>query len=104
MNRRPVVDQGRRVITGDRRGIMIEQLPEMEALQRWQDRSFLEVERQYARQWRAELAHWDPNRGKEFRAVIGNDARVKSLSQAKEVADRLLSGNSLVSAMPSLKL
>jgi hypothetical protein len=66
----------------------------MEALQRWQDRSFLEVERLYARQWRAQLAHWDPNRGKEFRAVIRNEARVKSLAQAKEVADRLLSGDS----------
>jgi hypothetical protein len=94
MDQRPLIGEGRRVTTGDRLGIMIEQLPEMDAFERWQDGSFLEIERQYARQWRADLARWDPDRGKEFRAVIGNEARVKNLSQAKEVADRLVCGSS----------
>ena len=66
LKQRPFVGQGRRVTTGDRRGIIIEGLPEMSAFQRWQDGSFLEIERQYARGWRAELERWDPSRGKEF--------------------------------------
>lgn len=94
MNQRPIVGQVRRVTTGDQRGVIIEQLPEMEAFERWQERSFFEVERQYARQWRAELARWDPNRGKEFSEIVGKEARVKNLPEAKEVADRLISGNS----------
>jgi hypothetical protein len=93
LDRRPLVGQGRRVTTGDRRGVLIEELLEMEAFQRWQDGLFLEIERQYARQWRAELARWDPGHGKEFRTVIGSDARVKDLSQAKELADRLIRGS-----------
>ena len=70
LDRRPLVGQGRGVITGDRRGIMIEQLPEMDSFQRWQDGLFLEIERQYVRQWRFELARWDPGHGKEFRTVV----------------------------------
>jgi hypothetical protein len=93
LDQRPLVGQGRQVTTGDRRGIMIKELPEMDAFQRWQEGSFLEIERQYARQWRAELARWDPARGKEFRAVVGAEARVKNLSQAKELADRHVHGS-----------
>jgi hypothetical protein len=91
--RRPLVGQGRQVTTGDRRGIMIKELPEMDAFQRWQDGSFLDIERQYARRWRTELARWDPGRGNAFRAVVGAEARVRDLSQAKEVADRLVRGS-----------
>jgi len=91
---RPIVGEGRRVITADGRGIIIENLPEMDAFQRWQDGSFLEIERQYARQWRAEFAHWNPERGAQFRAIIGTKARVKSLSQAKDLADRFVRGES----------
>jgi hypothetical protein len=92
-NQRPVIAEGRRVTTGDRRGIMIEKLPEMDAFQRWQEGSFLEIERQYARQWRAELAHWDPSRGKQFRAVAGTEVRVRNLPQAKQLANRFVRGN-----------
>ena len=47
MDHRPVVGEARRVITGDQRGIVVEQLPEMEAFQRWQEGSFLDLERLY---------------------------------------------------------
>ncbi len=92
MDHRPVVGGARRVVTGDQRGMVVEQLPEMEAFQRWQDGSFLEVERLYARAWRAEFARWDPSRGGRFRAVIGPDVRAKDLSQAKALADRFVRG------------
>jgi hypothetical protein len=92
MDRRPVVGEARRVVTGDQRGVVVEQLAEMEAFQRWQEGSFLDVERLYARAWRAELGKWDPSRGARFRAVIGRDVRVRDLPQAKALADRFVRG------------
>ncbi len=94
LDRRPVVGEGRRVINAEGRGILIENLPEMDAFQRWQDGSFLEIERQYAQQWRAEFAHWDPGHGPQFRAVVGTESRVRDLSQAKDLADRFVRGDS----------
>jgi len=94
MDRRPVVGEARRVVTGDQRGVVVEQLPEMEAFQRWQEGSFLDVERLYARAWRAEFARWDPSRGDRFRAVISPEMRVKDLPEAKALADQFVRGKS----------
>jgi hypothetical protein len=94
LDRRPVVGEARRVVTGDQRGIVVQQLPEMEAFQRWQEGSFLEVERLYARTWRAEFARWDPSPGNRFRAVVGPDLRVRDLTEAKQLADRFVRGES----------
>ena len=76
MDQRPVVAEGRRVITADGREIVIENWRETDALQRWQEGSLLEIETPYPRRWRAEFAHWNPGHGQRFRAVEGTEARV----------------------------
>jgi hypothetical protein len=52
---RPHLAGGRPVQTGDRQGLVYEQAPELEALNRWQRHQFLQIERGMARGWRESL-------------------------------------------------
>ena len=52
----PVIRGGIHIKTGDKKGIIFKQAPESEALQRWQHGDFLDIERQYAKQWRQALS------------------------------------------------
>lgn len=57
MSRRPVVGQGRNVISENgQKGVVIKQQVEEEILQRWQDRQFDEAEKLSAVQWRQSIA------------------------------------------------
>ena len=56
MDRRPIVNGGRQVKTGDQRGVFFEEGPEMKAISRWQAGEFLEVEREAALVWRRMLS------------------------------------------------
>src|ERR1700730_14961468 len=46
---------GKAVKVDDRRGVIFEERPEAEAFRRWQAEEFLEVERRFAKAWRAGL-------------------------------------------------
>jgi hypothetical protein len=48
----PVLAGGTQTVTGDKRGIVFNQAPELQALQRWQRGDFLRVEHEFARRWR----------------------------------------------------
>lgn len=62
MDRRPIVGGGRPLITEDQRGVFFPPSPEMEALSRWQNGRFLELEREFARVWRRGLSGIDLDR------------------------------------------
>jgi hypothetical protein len=63
MTRRPIIGAGQRVTQPDGSyGVHIERFPEEASLQRWRNHEFLEIEREAARGWRAELAAHDPER------------------------------------------
>jgi hypothetical protein len=55
MDRRPVVGGGRPVRHDGQVGVYHPESPEMKAFNRWQAGKFLEVERDFARVWRAQL-------------------------------------------------
>jgi hypothetical protein len=78
---------GRRVVAGGRRGVVIENPPEMEALVRWQQGEFLDVERLFAKVWRRALAGLDLG-GTKARLIGGE--RIRDLADAKRAADEIL--------------
>ena len=91
MSRRPVVGGGRQVTSGKRQGIVFEQAPEIDALQRWQNRDFLEVERRFASRWRQSLLDIDLNAiFEQGREIIKRTRRPKDLAEAKELAVQLI--------------
>ena len=59
MDGRPIIGGGRYVELGGQTGAYFEASPEEEAMQRWRDHKFLELERLYAKQWREGLSNVD---------------------------------------------
>lgn len=71
-------------------GIHIDEFPEGAALLRWKNSEFLEIERDAAKGWRAELAEHDPDRiiG-VVKNVFPTDTRFADLEALKEAIDAL---------------
>ena len=59
MDGRPVIGGGRYVELGGQTGAFFEASPEEEAMKRWQEHKFLELEHFYAQQWRTGLSNVD---------------------------------------------
>jgi len=86
-----VVAEGRRVASGKRRGIVMDELPEVAALRRWEEGKFLEVERTFARRWRSTLSGLDLTAiYQQGREVIARLGRPADLPEAKAMAVKLL--------------
>jgi hypothetical protein len=89
MNFFPIIAGGRRVATGDQRGIVVDKMPEFEALERWQDEDFLEIERRFAVHWRQALSGLDLHSIYEtFHRPRGK--RLPDFVRVKTEAERLL--------------
>lgn len=70
-------------------GIHIDEFNEAVALERWQSHEFLEIERQVARRWRAELADHDRDRMiGVLRNILPVGQRIPDLPALKAVIDR----------------
>lgn len=69
-------------------GVHIDEFPEEAALHRWQNHDFLEIEREAARSWRAELAEHDPDRliG-VLKNILSAETRVSDLQELKAFID-----------------
>jgi hypothetical protein len=88
---RPIVAGGRPTKLGGEKGVVFQQSPEAEALQRWTKREFLDLERQIAKQWRQTLASINFNDMiKLLRSGIGPWRKPKSLEDAKYLADAII--------------
>jgi hypothetical protein len=82
---------GRPVKVNGKRGVVFERSPEAEAFTRWHRGEFLEIERLYAKVWRTALSNVDLGElQKRFRAVGIGQNSFKSLDQAKELAERIV--------------
>lgn len=81
----PVVAGGRPVRSDDKHGVVFDTRPEMEALSRWQDHRFLEVERRFAAGWREAIKNLP--RGVE--GLVGADGKKLKLADLTAVADRV---------------
>lgn len=84
---------GRLVKTDEgKSGAVFEPSPEAQALSRWQDGKFLEVERGFAKVWRTSLGNLDLLAVASGIRAMGIDRKTcKSLDQAKEMADAIIS-------------
>jgi hypothetical protein len=82
---------GRRVATGAKRGVVLDEPPEVTALHRWEEGKFLEIERTLAREWRKALSGLDLNAlYEQGRGAISSFGRPRDLAEAKAIAIRLL--------------
>ena len=82
---------GERVQLGDKKGVVYRRSPEREALERWTDRHFLEVERNIAKNWRRALTRIDFNAMvKSVMAQLGHWRKPKSVADAKQIADTII--------------
>jgi hypothetical protein len=88
----PMVPGGSPVNTRDgRRAVVYDSPPEAAALSRWQERDFLEVERQFAKAWRDALSGIDLDTlFRQGRDIIKRIGRPKDLPAVKATAAELL--------------
>lgn len=87
----PIVAGGRPVVSGGRKGIVIDEPPEAVALRRWEEGDFLQVERDFARAWRRGLSGLDLDSiYRQGREVIERLGRPRDLAEAKAMAVSLL--------------
>ena len=91
IDHRPAVAGGIPVRVEGKAGVVYRKSPERDAFDRWQDGQFLDVERRFARMWRASLASIDlPAIAKAYRSLLRKEDRPKSHQAAKELARRLM--------------
>jgi hypothetical protein len=87
MNGRIPIAGGRPVKAVGRTGMIFDAFPEAEAFSRWQNGEFLEVERRFARAWRASLSSLDLQSVAASMRSVGIDAKTcRSLEDAKRLA------------------
>jgi hypothetical protein len=88
----PAVAGGEPVRTrAGHRGVVFDSPPEAEALERWRQQDFLEVERGFARAWREALSGVDLDSVfRQGREIIQRFGRPRDLAAAKALADDLL--------------
>ena len=90
----PVVGHGTQVTTGDQKGVLYKQPPEIEALERWQKGEFLAVERLFAKMWRRALSGVDFEESyHQFQRFFSLGGKPRTLADVKALVDRLLNEN-----------
>jgi hypothetical protein len=75
-------------------GVHVEEFDEAVALNRWKNHEFLEIEREIAKRWRAELVD-DPDRGRKIgilRNILPAAARIPDLAALKLAIDAFCAG------------
>ncbi len=92
-------DFGKVVELDGKRGIYFEKTPEEEALERWYNREFLDVERQIAKQWRRNLCGVDHEHSYSFFQNWFPLGKPKNVAQAKTLADAYIDGSSQETAL-----
>ena len=91
--RRIHVPGGRRVIHGTQTGVIFEKLPELLAFERWQAGKFLDIEYEFASEWRLRLSRLNLEEAKTaLNSLIGDYRQPNTLPEAKALAARLVSG------------
>jgi hypothetical protein len=82
---------GEPVQLGDQKGMVFRRSPEAEALDRWTQREFREIEHDIAKEWRRMLADIDFNAMvKSVMAELGHWRKPKTLEDAKMLADAII--------------
>ena len=88
---RPAVAGGIPVKVEGKAGLVFQKSPEQDAFDRWQQGRFLEVERDFARQWRADLASMDlPAITKAWKSMLPREDRPTTHESARNLARRTI--------------
>lgn len=92
MSNRPIVAGGRPVESGGKRGVNIDISPEAKAFNRWQDGEYLQIEREFARAWRAHIKSLSFESSSDYAQKLGTD-----ISQCKNMDDAFAAASQIVS-------
>jgi len=88
---RVAMAHGEPVQLGEKKGVIYRRSQEQEALERWSNRHFLEVERNIAKEWRRSLTRIDfQAMVKHVMGNIGPWRTPKTLADAKQIADTII--------------
>lgn len=91
MDGRPIIGGGRYVELGGQTGAYFEASPEEEAMQRWRDHKFLELERLYAKQWREGLSNVDFKEiYSHYQMRFAGHPKPKTIEEVKAMADKFI--------------
>jgi hypothetical protein len=89
----PILAGGKFVSLAGATGVIYKQAPEAEALNRWQQGEFLEVERGMAKRWRKELASIDlETMAASFKGIHEQAGKPHQLADIKALADSIVDG------------
>lgn len=84
---RPAVAGGIPVRVKGKAGLVFQKSPEQDAFDRWQQGRFLEVEREFAQEWRADLANIDLSAiAKAWKSILRKEDRPRSHEAARNLA------------------
>lgn len=88
---RPHIGGGRFVELGGQTGAFFEASPEEEALKRWQEHKFLELERFYAKQWREGLSNINLETiYSQYQKSFTGYPKPKTLEEVKAMVDKII--------------
>lgn len=93
MDGRPILAGGKPVMSGDKKGVAFDVSPEAKAYSRWQNREYLEIERDFAKQWRAQVKATTFESSEIYAQKLGID-----IAQCKNITDAYSAANSLVTS------
>ena len=91
MDGRPIIGGGKYVELGGRTGAYFEESREEQAMKRWQEHKFLELERSYAKQWRDGLSNADLEEiYTYYQKAFAGHPKPKTLKEVKVMADKFI--------------
>lgn len=94
MTNRPIVAGGRPVQSGGKKGVNIDISPEAKAFNRWQDGEYQEIEREFARAWRANIKSLTFERSAIYAKKLGIDISLcKNMHDAFSAASQIVSSS-----------
>ncbi len=95
MDGRPILAGGKPVMSGEKKGVAFDVSPEAKAYSRWQNREYLEIERDFAKQWRAQVKGMTFESSKSYAQKLGIDiSKCKNIHDAYSVASSVAVSNS----------
>ncbi|WP_441004575.1 hypothetical protein [Pseudocolwellia agarivorans] len=93
MDGRPILAGGKPVMSGEKKGVAFDVSPEAKAYSRWQNREYQEIERDFAKQWRAQVKSMTFESSQDYAKKLGID-----ISQCKNMDDAYAAANSLITS------
>jgi len=95
MDGRPILAGGKPVMSEEKKGVAFDVSPEAKAYSRWQNREYLEIERDFAKIWRAQVKAMTFESSKSYAEKLGIDiSKCKSINDAYAVASSVAESNS----------